>query len=198
MELRLGGPEDGPGIRAIYAPIVSETVTSFEFEVPSAEEMGARVAGKWPAHPWLVAEDGGTILGYAYGGRFSGRAAYDWSAEVSLYVHPDARRTGVGRRLYAALFALLQAQGYAQAYAGITLPNDASVGIHEALGFVPVGVYRSVGWKFGAWHDVGWWQRPLRPAGEADAPAGPIRLLDAFAPAEVAAALAPADADADR
>lgn len=191
MELRLGGPEDAPGIRAIYAPIVAETATSFEVDVPSDEELGSRVAGRWPAHPWLVAEDDGTILGYAYGGPFKGRAAYDWSTEVSLYVHPDARRTGLGRRLYAALFALLRTQGYAQAYAGITLPNDASVGIHEALGFVPVGVYRNVGWKFGAWHDVGWWQLSLRPAAEAGAPPHPVRPLDALTPAEVAAALAP-------
>jgi phosphinothricin acetyltransferase len=179
MEIRLAGPGDAAGIQAIYGPIVAETVTSFEYEVPDAAEMARRVASRWPAHPWLVAVDGSAVLGYAYAGPFSGRAAYSWSTEVSVYVHPDAHRRGVGRSLYAALFALLRRQGYRRAYAGVTLPNAASVGLHEAVGFVPVGRYAQVGWKFGAWRDVSWWQRALDGAdGNGDAgPPGEIRTL---------------------
>jgi phosphinothricin acetyltransferase len=185
MEIRLAGPGDAPGIQAIYGPIVAGTVTSFEYEVPDAAEMARRVASRWPAHPWLVAVDGAEVLGYAYSGAFKDRAAYAWSAEVSVYVHPDAHRRGVGRSLYGALFALLRRQGYRQAYAGVTLPNAASVGLHEAVGFVPVGRYARVGWKFGAWHDVGWWQCALD--GD-DAPPRDIRPLDALTDGEIAAA----------
>jgi phosphinothricin acetyltransferase len=185
MEIRLAGPADAPGIQAIYGPVVADTVTSFEYEVPDAAEMARRVASRWPAHPWLIAAEDGRVLGYAYGGPFSGRAAYTWSTEVSVYVHPDAHRRGVGRSLYRALFALLRRQGYRRAYAGVTLPNAASIGLHEAVGFVPVGRYERVGWKFGAWHDVGWWQRPLD--GD-DGPPGEIRPLDALTAGEIASA----------
>jgi L-amino acid N-acyltransferase YncA len=190
MELRLAGEEHGPGVQAIYGPIVAGTATSFEYEVPDAAEMGRRMAARWPTHPWLVAVEGDRVLGYAYAGPFSGRAAYAWSAEVSLYVHAEVRRRGVGRVLYTALFELLRVQGFAQVYAGVTLPTDASVGAHEAMGFEPVGCYRGVGWKLGAWHDVGWWQRPLgpRPAGEPAA----VRTLEDLTPEEIAAALATA------
>jgi L-amino acid N-acyltransferase YncA len=185
MEIRLAGPADAAGIQAIYAPVVADTVTSFEYEVPDAAEMARRVAARWPAHPWLVAAAGDRVLGYAYAGPFSGRSAYTWSTEVSVYVHPDAHRRGVGRSLYGALFALLRRQGYRRAYAGVTLPNAGSVGLHEVVGFVPVGRYERVGWKFGAWHDVGWWQRPLD--GD-DGPPGEIRPLDALTAGEIATA----------
>jgi L-amino acid N-acyltransferase YncA len=195
MDIRLAGPGDAAGIQAIYGPVVAETATSFEYEVPDAAEMARRVAARWPAHPWLVAvdSDGGDggedgVLGYAYAGPFSGRTAYTWSTEVSVYVHPDAHRRGIGRSLYAALFALLRRQGYRRAYAGVTLPNPASVGLHEAVGFVPVGCYARVGWKFGAWHDVGWWQRSLDGEDRDAAPPGDIRPLDALSPGEIAAA----------
>jgi len=195
MEIRPAGPGDAAGIQAIYAPIVAETVTSFEYEVPDAAEMARRVAARWPAHPWLVAVEGDgddRVLGYAYAGPFSGRAAYTWSTEVSVYVHPGAHRRGVGRSLYAALFAVLRRQGYRRAYAGIALPNAASVGLHEAIGFVPVGRYARVGWKFGAWHDVGWWQRSLGDgmAVDDDPPAPPVPFTD-LPPGVMRAALGP-------
>ncbi len=173
MRLRHATPADVPAIREIYAPVVLHTTISFEVVVPSVEELTARLAATVPAYPWLVAvDDDGVVIGYAYGHQFSGRAAYAWAAETSIYVRDPARGTGVGRVLYSALLALLTAQGYRQAFAGIGLPNPGSVRLHEALGYRRIGTYHDVGFKSGRWHDVGWWQRPL--AGGADPPAAPI------------------------
>jgi L-amino acid N-acyltransferase YncA len=113
------------------------------------------------AHVWLVAERDGQVVGYAYGGQHRTRAAYDWTAEVSAYVDRSAQRSGIGRALYTELFKRLKQRGFRLLVAGITLPNDASVGIHEELGFEPVGVYKNVGYKNGEWWDVGWWQLDL-------------------------------------
>lgn len=156
---------------AIYAPIVQSTVISFELTPPSTEEMAARITERLPRYPWLVAEDDAAdILGYAYASRYAPRAAYDWSVETSIYVAEHARGQGLGRLLYADLFDRLAQLGYRQAMAGATLPNPASAALHESVGFTLVGVYRAVGWKFGQWHDVGWWQRPLGDG--ADSPPG--------------------------
>jgi L-amino acid N-acyltransferase YncA len=163
---------DGEACAAIYAPYVSDTAITFESEPPSGEQMAARIAASCDSHAWIVLEDAGRVVGYAYGGRFATRAAYRWSCEVSVYVELGRRRTGSGRALYEALFPRLQARGYRMALAGMTLPNDASVGLHEALGFQPVGTYRRIGFKHGAWHDVAWMQRELG-AGE-DPPAEPV------------------------
>jgi L-amino acid N-acyltransferase YncA len=123
------------------------------------------------AHTWLVAERDGQVVGYAYGGVHRTRKAYQWTAEVSAYIDQRAQRQGIGRELYTALFADLRERGFRMLVAGITLPNDASVGIHEALGFTPVGVYRNVGWKFGEWWDVGWWELDLgEPEGDPPSP----------------------------
>jgi L-amino acid N-acyltransferase YncA len=113
------------------------------------------------AHVWLVAERDGKIVGYAYGGRHRDRAAYNLTVEVSAYVDRALHRTGLGRRLYTELFDRLKDRGFRLLVAGITLPNDASVGIHEALGFERVGVYKNIGYKNGDWWDVGWWQLDL-------------------------------------
>jgi L-amino acid N-acyltransferase YncA len=120
-----------------------------------------------------VLEEDGEVAGYAYASQHNSRAAYRWAVDVAVYVDPSRRRRGAGRRLYGALLEELRERGYRIACAGITLPNDASVGLHEALGFEPVGIYRRVGWKAGAWHDVGWWQLELTPAG-VDPPAEPV------------------------
>jgi L-amino acid N-acyltransferase YncA len=160
--IRLAGPGDAAQVAAIYAPHVTGASTSFEVAPPDAAEMAARIASTLAHMPHLVLEIGGEVLGFAYASKHRERAAYQWSVDVSVYVHERARRRGVGRALYESLFALLRLQGFYAAHAGITLPNPASVGLHEALGFRPVGVYRSVGFKRGAWHDVGWWQLPLR------------------------------------
>jgi phosphinothricin acetyltransferase len=137
--------------------------------------------------PWLVLERGGRVLGYAYAGLHRDRPAYQWSVEVSAYVHPDAHRGGVGAALYTSLFDVLVLQGFRNAYAGITLPNAASVGLHTSLGFTPVGVYRGVGYKLGAWHDVAWFERPLAP--RAAEPLAPVPLAALHAAGALARAM---------
>jgi L-amino acid N-acyltransferase YncA len=174
VSIRLANPGDGQALAAIYRPAVTESSTSFELEPPDGAEMGMRVARVLERTPWLVAEENGFVLGYAYAGPHRERPAYQWSVEISAYVHRDAQRMGVARALYTALFTALVVQGFRNAYAGITLPNAASVGLHLALGFTPVGVYRGVGYKQGAWHDVAWFERPLAPR-DLDPPA-PVAL----------------------
>jgi L-amino acid N-acyltransferase YncA len=160
--IRLATAHDASGVQAIYAPMVRDTAISFELEPPSIEEMGRRIEATLQRMPWLVCEHRGEVLGYVYASQHRARPAYQWSVDVSVYVQAQARRAGVGRALYQSLFALLALQGFYNAYAGITLPNPGSVGLHEAVGFQPVGVYRAVGHKLGSWHDVGWWQLALR------------------------------------
>lgn len=172
MPIRTATPDDGAILADIYAPYVRDTFISFETECPTAEEMARRIEATLKTFPWLVHEEDGDILGYAYAGKHRQRAAYQWSCDVTIYLAPRAQRRGIGRRLYTALFGILVQQGFAAAYAGITLPNDASVGIHEALGFRPVGVYRGVGFKNGQWCDVGWWHLALQEP--ANPPADPI------------------------
>jgi L-amino acid N-acyltransferase YncA len=157
---------DAEACAAIYAPYVTDTAVSFELEPPSAAELGERIDAATRTHAWLVLEDRGRVVGYAYGGPMHRRAAYRWSCEVSVYVETGRRRSGAGRALYEALFADLAARGYRTAIAGMTLPNEASAGLHRALGFETVGVYRAIGYKLGAWHDVAWMQRSL--LGEGD------------------------------
>jgi phosphinothricin acetyltransferase len=161
--IRVALPEDAEAILTIYAPIVRGTAISFEVEPPTRVAMHERIATTLRYLPWLVCDRQGEMLGYVYASSHRSRAAYQWSVDVSVYIHAQARRAGIGRALYQALFELLILQGFYNCYAGITLPNPASVGLHEALGFQPVGVYQAVGYKLGAWHDVGWWQRALQP-----------------------------------
>ena len=161
--IRVARPEDAAAILAIYAPIVRETAMSFEVEPPSQGAMQERIATTLRQYPWLVCAQQGDVRGYVYASAHRARAAYQWSVDVTVYIQAQARRTGIGRALYHALFALLLLQGFPQGFAGMTLPNSASVGLHEALGFQPVGLYRAVGYKLGAWHDVGWWQRAFQP-----------------------------------
>jgi phosphinothricin acetyltransferase len=175
--VRLAEPADAAGVQAIYAPIVRDTAISFEVDPPSVEETSRRIASTLPSWPWLVCSDDGDILGYVYAGRHRERAAYRWSVDVTAYIHERARRSGIGHALYSTLLSLLELQGYHRAHAGITLPNEASVGLHESMGFSPIGVYPAVGHKFGAWHDVGWWQRSLRPPSRN--PAEPLALAAA-------------------
>jgi L-amino acid N-acyltransferase YncA len=161
---------DGGACAAIYAPHVEGSAVSFEERAPGAEEMAARIERYAATHAWLVAEQGGRVVGYAYATAFNERPAYRWSAGVSVYVAAEFRGRGVGRALYAALFEHLRGRGFRMACAGITLPNEASVALHESLGFEPVGVNREIGWKQGAWRDVGWWQLELAPAGDGPPP----------------------------
>ena len=157
----------------IYKPSVLDSPTSFEEDAPDAQQMARRIETYSQTHPWLVAEDNDVnVIGFAYACQHRERAAYRWAADVSAYVDEAHRREGVGRSLYHALFELLIRQGLQVACAGITLPNDPSVALHESLGFQPVGVYRRIGWKAGAWRDVGWWELELVEA-EAEVPADP-------------------------
>ena len=162
MHIRLATLEDAPAIAAIYRPYVEDSIVSFELVAPSKATMRERMAKVLARLPWLVYELEGTVIGYAHASPHRDRAAYQWSVDVSVYLHRGLQRRGLGRALYTELFALLVQQGYYTAFAGISLPNAASVGLHENFGFEPVGVYRNAGFKFDAWHDVGWWQKPLR------------------------------------
>jgi L-amino acid N-acyltransferase YncA len=149
---------------AIYAPHVEGSPVSFEERAPDAAEMAARIERYGAGHAWLVAEREGEVVGYAYATAFNERPAYRWSISVSVYVAEAARGQGVGRALYQALFDRLRERGFRMACAGITLPNEASERLHESLGFELVGVNREIGWKQGAWRDVGWYQLELAPA----------------------------------
>jgi L-amino acid N-acyltransferase YncA len=165
VRIRAATPDDAAALAAIYAPYVSASHISFETEAPDAAEMRARVEAAGGLYPWLAAVDEADApLGYAYAAPFRARPAYRYAVETSVYVRSDAQRGGVGRRLYEPLLAMLEAQGFTQAIAAIALPNDSSVRLHERLGFAHAGTYRQVGWKLGAWWDVGLWQRPLAPA----------------------------------
>jgi len=160
---------DAAACAAIYAPYVESSPVSFEERAPDAAELAARIERYGASHAWLVAERGGEVVGYAYATAFNERPAYRWSASVSVYIAEGARGQGVGRALYQALFERLRERGFRMACAGITLPNEASVGLHEALGFERTGVNREIGFKEGAWRDVGWFQLELAPA-----PDGPL------------------------
>jgi L-amino acid N-acyltransferase YncA len=167
MEIRDADPDrDGAPCAAIYAPFVLDTAVSFEEVPPTPGEFAERIRNTTVTHPWIVAEDGGQVIGYAYAARHRTRAAYRWAADVAVYIGTDDRRTGTGRRLYEALFERLREQGLRTVCAGITLPNEASIGLHRALGFEPVGTYRRIGWKAGRWYDVAWWQLDLAPGNE--------------------------------
>ncbi len=179
MNIRPADPaRDAPGCAALYGPFVRDTAVSFEESPPSAAQFSERMQRIGKTHPWLVAEDGGRLAGFAYGCPHRERAAYRWAAEVTVYVDPAHYRRGIGRGLYQRLFELLKEQGLYVLCAGVTLPNPASVALHESLGFVPVGVYRQIGYKLGRWHDVGWWQLALRREA-ADPPAEPRGPLQA-------------------
>lgn len=152
---------DAEACAAIYAPYVRDTAISFEEVPPSAAEMAARIERLTKTHAWLVAESDREILGYAYACPHRERAAYRYTTEVSVYVATGHQRRGAGRRLYESLLGVLTDRAYQVALAVIGLPNDASVAFHESLGFEPAGVYHRLGFKFGEWWDVGWWQLDL-------------------------------------
>jgi L-amino acid N-acyltransferase YncA len=191
MTIRPADPvRDAAACAAIYAPFVRGSAVSFEEAVPGADAFAARIARLSATHPWLVEERDGRVAGFAYGSPHRERAAYRWAADVSVYVAPVQHGRGIGRALYEALFALLREQRIHVACAGITLPNEASVGLHESLGFELVGIYRGIGWKAGAWRDVGWWQLRLFPPLDDDPPLEPL-------PPRSPGAAAAGSADAD-
>ena len=162
MRVRRATADDAAAIASIYAPYVTGTVVSFETEAPDETEMARRIAEGGDAHPWLLAcDEDGTVRGYAYACPFRARPAYRFTVETTVYVEDGAHRRGIGSLLYRALLPVLERQGFAQAIAAITLPNEASVRLHEGLGFHQVGTYERVGFKFREWRSVGLWQRGL-------------------------------------
>lgn len=179
---------DAASVAAVYAPYVRDTAVSFEAEAPSAETMAQRIADTVPTHPWLVAERGGGVVGYAYAGRHSQRPGYRWTVDATVYVEGGERRRGVGRVLYRALLAVLRLQGFRSVFSEIVLPNPGSVRLHERMGFVPVGIHEDVGFKLGHWRAIGYWALRL---GDGPAPpheptpfaalAGTAGLADALA-----------------
>lgn len=162
--IRLAREADAPSVAGIYAPYCNDTVISFEEAGPTSDDMAGRIGRIGRTHPWIVLEDAGTIVGYAYASPHHERAAYRWSVSTAIYIGRGLHRRGAGRALYTTLFELLRHLGYYTATAGITLPNAASVGLHEEFGFTLVGVYRDIGHKMGAWHDVAWYQTTVQPA----------------------------------
>lgn len=176
--IRLAAPDDAGRLVAIYGPYCTGGLATFEVEAPSVDEMAERIRTTITTYPWLAAVDDATggVVGYAYAGRHRERVGYRWSVDVAVYLAPGSTGRGIGRRLYEQLLAILEAQGFHRAHAGIALPNDASVALHRAVGFEPIGVYREVGFKHGGWLDVQWWSRPLAAA--TTMPAEPIPLAD--------------------
>ena len=172
--IRLASSDDAASVAAIYAPFCETTAVSFEVTAPTVEEMSARIAKTGSQRPWIVLEDKGESIGYAYAAPHHERAAYQWTTSTSVYVDKTHHGRGAGRALYTTLFELLRGLGYFRATAGITLPNAPSVGLHRSFGFTQVGVYRSVGFKLGAWHDVAWYG--LRLTDPEGVPPDPIPL----------------------
>ena len=176
LRIRLADPDaDAQAIARIYRPAIESTIASFEAVPPDAAEIARRIRNTLTRTPWLVAEqvDAG-VIGYAYAGPHHERAGYRWSVDVSAYVHPEHQGRGIGRRLYEELIPTLRRQGFVNVYAGIALPNAASVALHEAIGMRRIGVYERVGYKFGAWHDVAWFG--MRIADPAEPPPEPVPL----------------------
>jgi L-amino acid N-acyltransferase YncA len=172
--VRMAKPVDGGAIAAIYRPYVEDTSISFEDIPPTGMEMANRIVTTLTTCPFLVIEEDGRVLGYAYAGPHRARPAYRWSVDVTVYAAPQVHRRGLGRALYSELLDRLTRQGFHAAFAGIALPNDKSVGLHEALGFKHLGTYQEVGFKFGRWHDVGWWRRSLNDGLPDGDPLGPL------------------------
>lgn len=188
VEFRVATPDDAGAVLAIYASYCTSSVVSFEIVAPTEQEVRERIERVTSTHPWIVAEINGEVSGYVYATQLRERAAYRWAVELAVYIAETGRRRGLARALYRTLFELLRAQGFYQAYASITLPNDASVGLHESLGFERFAVFPKVGYKCGSWHDVGWWMLQLQPWGEE--PAEPLNFRDWRGSATVAQILA--------
>ena len=167
--IRIATEEDALAIANIYAPYVRDTAISFEETPPSRLEMQKRLRKTLATHPFLVLEEHEAVVAYAYASHHAERAAYRWAVDVTIYAAPQTHGRGLGRALYSSLLDILAAQGFHAAFAGIALPNQKSIGLHEAMGFHHIGTYPEVGFKLGAWRDVGWWSRPIRtgpPQGE--------------------------------
>lgn len=161
MTIRDARRSDVPAMLAIYAPFVEHTAVSFEYDVPTEAEFARRLEEHQAVFPWLVCEENGRVMGYAYAGRAFERAAYGWNAEISCYLAPELRGRGVGRRLYARIEEILTRLGYYKLFAVVTSANAPSVAFHRALGFRDAACFRNVGYKQGGWYDVLWLEKTL-------------------------------------
>jgi phosphinothricin acetyltransferase len=177
--IRIAHADDAAAVHDIYTPSVLHGVETFETELPGIDTMRERILTRLRHYPWIVWEEEGRVLAYAYASRFRERAAYDWIAETSIYVHADARRRGIARKLYGTLLEVMRLQGINQAVGVITLPGQSSVTMHESMGFTPAGVWRSSGYKLEQWWDVGVWQKQLQPTQTPPRPVTPFPAVDA-------------------
>ena len=180
--VRIAHDDDAAAIHAIYAPSVIAGSATFETVLPGVDAMRERIRARLQHYPYLVWDEAGEVLAYAYAGRFRERAAYDWIAETSIYVRADAQRRGIARRLYGTLLAAMRLQGIHQAVGVITLPGTVSVALHESMGFSAAGVWRQAGFKQGQWWDVGVWQKQLQPAANPPLPVRPFAGMLGTAP----------------
>ena len=171
MNIRLAKKSDAAALLAIYAPYVENIAITFEYEVPTIEDFANRIEKTLGKYPFLVAEEDGLILGYAYASTYYARAAYDWAVELSVYVSQDARGKGVGSKLYDELEGLLDQMGYMHFLACISLPNEDSLAFHAKRGYQQVAHFPKIGYKFERWHDIVWLQKSLEKQ------AGSIKLL---------------------
>ena len=185
MTLRFAAPEDVSALLSIYERYISTPIT-FEYTLPSLEEFARRVASVQTFYPYLVAEENGELLGYAYAHRIAERAAYRWGAELSIYLRPDAVRRGLGKQLYQSLIALLRLQGVRTVYGLVASPNPASAGLHRSLGFHRLGVLRIAGYKNGRWVDLIWFEQSIAPYVHQPGPVLPVGQL---APKDIETAL---------
>lgn len=156
FSIRLISENDAREVLDIYKPFVINTIISFEYEAPSVDEFLQRIQNNILEYPWLVCQHGNKIIGYAYASKHRQRKAYQWSCESTVYLAPEFQNKGIARILYKTLFSILKMQGYFNVYAGISLPNQKSVGFHQSFGFKKIGIYKKTGFKFGKWHDVAW------------------------------------------
>lgn len=154
-----------------------DTAITFEYTLPTEAEFAARISDILRGYPYLIWEENGAILGYAYAHRAQERQAYQWNAELSVYVEKNCLSHGIGKRLYRALFALLKLQGIRTVYGVVTVPNEKNEGLHRALGFRLIGIYRHAGYKCGAWRDVAWFEKVLAPYAPDPQPPLPITAL---------------------
>ncbi len=175
--LRFAEPADAEALLAIYAQYIETSIT-FEYDLPTAEEFRRRIEDITATYPYLVYEEGGRVLGYAYAHRYRERAAYQWGAELSVYIDRSAHGFGLGKRLYAALIRLLRLQGVRTVYGVVTQPNEKSGRLHTAMGFTVAGIVRSAGYKAGAWHDVATYEKPIAPHDDPPAPLLPLSAAD--------------------
>ena len=192
LRIRLASVDDADGIRAVYAPFVDTPVT-FEEEVPSCEAYRKRIESICEKYPCLVAEEGGRIVGFAYAHELRERIAFQWNAELSVYLAPAAQGRGSGSRLYAALIELLRLTGIKSVYGVVTSPNAASERLHRAFGFALMGVQPHAGFTCGAWHDVAWYVREIAPFEDAPAPPAPFPTYASAHPDQVSGVIARAN-----